>query len=444
MPLPRVAIVGRPNVGKSSLLNALARRRISIVDPRPGVTRDRVSAIVEHGGRYFEALDTGGYGIVDRDHLEAHVEEQIRHGIEQADVVLFVLDVRDGVTPLDVRMAELLRRARRPVIAVANKVDTEGLTASAGEFQRLGHGEALCVSAKHFRGRVELLDRVAAMLPAGGEEAPAAAVMKLAIVGKRNAGKSTLVNVLAGGPRMIVSEVPGTTRDAVDVRFEKDGRTFLAIDTAGVRKKSKMQDIEFYSHERATRSIRRADVVLMLIDATVPVGEVDQKLARVVADEDKPLVLAVNKWDLAREQAATSDYQEYLARTLTAVDCAPIVFMTASQGHNVDAAVDMALKLHRQATTRVTTGQLNTVLEAVLAERGPAARRGTKLLKVYYGTQVATSPPTLVLFCNDPTLVGEDYRRFLRRRLRESLPFQEVPIKLVFRPRRPTEATARR
>lgn len=444
MPLPRVAIVGRPNVGKSSLLNALARRRISIVDPRPGVTRDRVSAIVEHGERFFEALDTGGYGIVDRDHLEAHVEEQIRYGIEQADVVLFVLDVRDGITPLDRRMADMLRRVKRPVIVVANKVDIESQASGAAEFVRLGHGEAMCVSAKHFRGRSELLDRVAALLPAGSGEAPGAEAMKLAIVGKRNAGKSTLVNALAGGPRMIVSEVPGTTRDAVDVRFEKDGRAFIAIDTAGVRKKSKMQDIDFYSHERAVRSIRRADVVMMLIDSTVPVGDVDQKLARTVLDEDKPLLLAVNKWDLARDRAVTEDYRDYLTRALPAVDYAPIVFMTARDGQNVDVAVDVALKLHQQASTRVATGPLNAVLEAVLAERGPSARRGNKFLKIYYATQVATSPPTLVLFCNDPTLVGEAYRRFLTRRLRENLPFQEIPIRLVFRPRRAPQEAERR
>lgn len=432
MALPLVVIVGRPNVGKSSLLNALARERISIVDPRPGITRDRVSAPVELGERYVELVDTGGIGIIDDDHLETHVEEQIRFAIERADVILFVVDAVAGITPLDQRVAELLRKAGKPIVAVANKVDDAKHEAEAGQFIRLGHGEPVCTSALHGRGRPELLERLEPLLgPAWAE--PAAPEMKLAIVGKRNAGKSTLVNALAGESRMIVSEVPGTTRDAVDVRFERDGKHFIAIDTAGVRKKSSMNDIDFYSYTRALRSIRRADVVMLLIDAMVPVAEVDLKLASAVLDEYKPVLIVVNKWDLARDLTTTEEYGQYLTRVLPALSYAPVAFVTATTGQKVEAAVDAALGLYGQAQTRVTTARLNSALEEILVRRGPSPKRGTKPVKIYYATQVGVAPPTVVFFCNDPGLVRDDYRRYMQNRLRELTPFREVPMRLWFR-----------
>jgi GTPase len=435
MSLPLIVIVGRPNVGKSSLLNTLARERISIVDPRPGVTRDRVSAVVEHRERYLEFIDTGGIGLVDDDHLEEHVEEQIRFALDRADVVVFVVDVTDGITPLDVVVAERLRHAKKAVIVVANKCDDPKHEADAGVFVRLGHGEALCTSAIHAQGREALLDEILGHAPPADDEILAPPVMKLAIVGKRNAGKSTLVNALAGEERMIVSEIPGTTRDAVDVRFQRDGREFIAIDTAGVRKKSSMSDIDFYSYTRALRSIRRADVVLLLIDALVPVAEVDLKLASAVLDEYKPVVITVNKWDLALELTTTETFGEYLGRVLPALRFAPAVFITARTGQNVGAAVDVALGLHKQALTRVTTAKLNGALEGILAQRGPSAKHGTKQVKIYYGTQVGVAPPTIVFFCNDPASVREDYRRFMQNQLRTTTPFQEVPIRMWFRPR---------
>jgi GTP-binding protein len=430
--LPLVVVAGRPNVGKSSLLNALARERISIVDPRPGITRDRVTAIVEYGERYFELVDTGGIGIIDDDHLEAHVEEQIRFAIERADVIVFVVDVMTGITPLDQKVAELLRHAHKPVVVVANKTDDPKHEPEAGQFARLGHGAAVCMSALHGRGRDALLQRLLPLLPPALEE-PAAAVMKLAIVGKRNAGKSTLVNALAGEPRMIVSEIPGTTRDAVDVRFARDGQQFIAIDTAGVRKKSSMTDIDFYSYTRALRSIRRADVVMLLIDAVVPVAEVDLKLAEAVLQEHRPVVLTVNKWDLAQDLTTPQKYAEYLTRVLPALSYAPVAFITATTGRKVDAAVDAALGLHRQAHTRVPTARLNAALQEILALRGPSPKHGTKPVKIYYATQVAVAPPTVVFFCNDPGLVREDYRRFMQNRLRELTPLKEVPLRLWFR-----------
>ena len=434
MALPVVVIVGRPNVGKSSLLNMLAREQISIVDARAGITRDRVSAVVEHNGRYCEFVDTGGIGIVDDDHLEQHVEGQVQYAIARANAVIFLVDVQHGLTPLDRRVADLLRRLEIPVLLLANKVDADPHRPAAAEFIRLGYGEPICISALHASGRNDLLERLEEML-LSDDQSPQAPVMKLAIVGKRNAGKSTLVNALAGEERVIVSETPGTTRDAVDVRFEKDGRAFVAIDTAGVRKQSRMNDIEYYSYTRALKSIRRADVVMLLIDATVPVSEVDAKLAAAVHAEYKPVVLAINKWDLAKDRAEPEAYDAYLAQVLPELDYAPATIMTAKTGKNVDAAVDVALSLFRQARTRVSTGKLNSSLETILAARGPSPKRGTKPLRILYATQVAVAPPTLVFFCNNPGLVSENYRRFMENRLREILPFREVPMRLLFRSR---------
>lgn len=440
MSMPMVVIVGRPNVGKSSLLNSLARQRISIVDPRAGITRDRVSALVEFEEKYFELIDTGGIGIIDNDQLEADVEEQISFAMDRADLILFVVDVTDGLTPPDQAIAARLRKLDKPMLLLANKADALKHDAYAGVFEQLGFGPPMCVSALHNRGREELLTEIIRRLGERAADAPTEPVMKLAIVGKRNAGKSTLVNALAGEERMIVSEVPGTTRDAVDVRFEKDGRQFVAIDTAGVRKKRSMTDIDFYSHTRALSSIRRADVVMMLIDATVAVSEVDLKLAAAIGEEYKPVLLAVNKWDLARGKAAAEEYGNYLAQVMPMLSYAPIAFMTAKTGKNVGAAVDAAINLFKQATTRVSTGRLNKAMETLLALRAPTAGHGARPVKIFYATQISTAPPTIVFFCNDPTLVSENYRRFMENRLREMLPFKEVPIRLYFRSRHESPA----
>ena len=298
--------------------------------------------------RYFEIVDTGGIGIVDDDNLEEHVEDQIRYAVARADVILFLADVRDGLTPLDVHVAEQLRRLEIPVVPVANKADDDKHLPEAAELTRLGYGEPLCISALHGRNRQALLDRIDELVGQTATEAPGIPTMKLAIVGKRNAGKSTLVNTLAGEDRVIVSEIPGTTRDAVDVQFQKDGHTFVAIDTAGVRKKTRMDDIDFYSYTRALRSIRRADVVMLLIDATVPISDVDVKLAAAIREEYKPVVLTVNKWDLAKDQASPEAYDDYLFQVLPGLDYAPMAVMTAQTGKNVGAAVDLARSLHKQ------------------------------------------------------------------------------------------------
>ena len=433
MPLPKVAIVGRPNVGKSSLLNTLARRRISIVEPTAGVTRDRVSTVVEYENRWFELVDTGGMDFRTGQELAADVQRQIEFALREAAIVVFVVDVKDGPTPLDRDVAERLRHLRAPVILAANKADNDRLASATGEFYALGYEPVIPVSAKHSRGRHELMAAILERLPPEAAEAPAAVAMKIAVVGKRNAGKSTFINALAGSERVIVSEIPGTTRDSVDIRFEKDGLTYIAIDTAGIRKrKSIANDIDFYSLTRAMESIRRADVVLFLIDAATPVSMVDKHLGAAIEQEMKPVVLVVSKWDLAKGKATPGDFADYLDKVMPGLTYAPISCSSAKDSRNVLATVDLARNLYKQASTRVTTGQLNRVIEHAIRLRQPPSPTA-QLPKIYFATQVAVAPPTVVLFVNNPDLFGEDYRRFVENRFREELPFPEVPIRLILR-----------
>ncbi|MBL7185626.1 MAG: ribosome biogenesis GTPase Der [Phycisphaerae bacterium] len=435
MALPVVAIIGRPNVGKSSLLNALAGQMISIVEPTAGVTRDRVSTIIGRDDHYFELVDTGGYGIVDSDRLSDHIEQQILRAIESADLVLFMVDIRDGIVPLDETIAQLLRKYNLDVIGVANKADTARLFPAAGEFSRLGFGEFLCISAQNNLNKAVLLDEIFEKFSSSQRGEPAKPVMKIAMAGKRNAGKSTLVNAMVGSERVIVSETPGTTRDAVDVRFEKDGKTIVVIDTAGIRKKNKMADsIEFYSYVRVTRSIHRADVVLFMIDATLPLSQVDKKLARFISEEYKSCVLVVNKWDLAKESAVTEDYEEYLTKVLPGLKYAPLAFTTASEARNVQSVLDLATEIFKQTTTWIPTAKLNKAFEIIREERISAAKRSTRgWPKIYYATQIAVNPITILMFVNKPELFEENYLRFVVNRLRSMLPIEEVPIRLLTR-----------
>ncbi len=436
MSLPVVAIVGRPNVGKSSLFNSIARQRTAIVDPTAGVTRDRITTICDVADTYFELVDTGGHGIVDRDDLSEDVERQIAYAIAQAQLILFIVDVRDGLTALDTDTAELLRPHHARVRLIANKVDEPHMAGGLVEFFKLGFGDPLPVSALNGSGRRELLELIEQTIADYSSEVPADAVMKIAVVGRRNAGKSSFINALAGEDRVIVSETPGTTRDSIDVRFEKDDRTLIAIDTAGVRKRRKIaDDVEFYAYTRATQSVRRADIVLCLIDATEPVGQVDKRLARLIADEHKPCILVVNKWDLAKGRASSEDFGEYLTKTLPEIDYAPVAFTSAIDGRNISSTIDLATELFKQARIRVGTGQLNQVLQQATEVYAPHGKRGRKAPKFYFATQVATNPPTIVVFVNSAALVSLNYQRFLVNRFRESLPYGEIPIRLVYRAR---------
>ena len=444
MALPVVAIIGRPNVGKSSLLNALAGQMISIVEPTAGVTRDRVSTIIGRDKQFFELVDTGGYGIVDSDRLESHIEQQIHQAIESANLVLFMVDIRDGIVPLDEKIAQLLRKNNLDIVGVANKADTAKMFPAAGEFTRLGFGEFLCISAKNNLNKAVLLDTIFDKLAHLESDRPTEPAMKIAIVGKRNAGKSTLVNAMVGSERVIVSETPGTTRDAVDVRFEKDGKTIIVIDTAGLRKKSRMaaDSIEFYSFVRATSSIKRADIVLFLIDAAVPVSQVDKKLAKFIAEEYKSCIIVVNKWDLAKGSAATADYEDYLTKLLPGLKYAPLAFTTATEGKNVQSVLDLAAEIFKQTTTWIPTTKLNKAFEQIKQEKVGVSGSGKKSRpKIYYATQVAVNPITILMFVNKPELFEENYRRFIVNRLRFLLPIDEVPVRLLARPHR-TEKSA--
>ena len=437
MALPTVAIIGRPNVGKSSLFNALAGAMISIVEPTAGVTRDRVSTFIGRDEKYFELIDTGGYGVVDSDQLSEHIERQIRQAIESANLVLFMVDIRDGVVPLDEKIAQLLRKNELDVIGVANKADTARLFPAAGEFSKLGFGEFLCISVKNNLNKAVLLDRVFEKVEHLESAKPPKPAMKIAIVGRRNAGKSTLVNAMVGSERVIVSETPGTTRDAVDVRFEKDGKTIIVIDTAGIRKKSKIANsIEFYSYVRATWSIRRADVVLFLMDATRPVSQVDKKLARFITEEYKSCIIVINKWDLAKDSAVTSDYEEYLTKQLAGLKYAPIAFTTATEAKNVHSVLDLSAEIFKQTTTWIPTVRLNKAFEAIKAERAGSRKGKAGWPKIYYATQIAVNPITILMFVNKPELFEENYMRFIKGRLQSMLPIGEVPIRLLARSHR--------
>jgi GTP-binding protein len=432
--IPHVAIVGRPNVGKSSLFNWLAGRRIAIVDPTPGVTRDRLMAPVQVNGRYVEIVDTGGMGIQDVDNLTKEIESQILSAIEQASLILFVVDARAGLVPLDEQVAKRLRGAGKPILLVVNKCDHTDLEAHASEFHRLGAYPLLTISAQQHRGKDKLLGWIEKHLPKDAKPQAAAEIaLKLAIVGRRNTGKSTFINCLAEAERTIVSEVPGTTRDSVDIRFEKNGKTIVAIDTAGVRRRSSVRsDIEFYSLARAERSIRRADVVLLFLDAPKNISMVDKQLAGYILENYKPAIFVINKWDLLKGDIATGEFGDYLRRVFPSLDYVPIVFITAKEGKNVQMVLDLAQNLHKQATVRVGTGDLNRVVQKALQLQSPPMRQNRRA-RIFYATQVATNPPTIILFTNGPELFDNTYQRYLLKMFRDHLPFRDVPIKMYLR-----------
>ncbi len=480
MPIPRVAIVGRPNVGKSSLLNLIAHEKIAIVDDIPGVTRDRVSAIVEIDApgaegppRPVELVDTGGFGVYvaqgqrfdevgnDLTRLTPDIEHQIAEAARTSDVILFCVDAQAGVTPADWEIATMLRerslgrRARsdaspdtpgEPVVrVVATKTDSITWEPHALEASALGFGEPLMVSSTTKYLRRAFLDELYTLLPDPSDEDPRieAADLRIAIVGKRNAGKSTLINTLAGEDRVIVSEIPGTTRDAIDVRFEIDGRSVVAIDTAGLRRRKSFQGrVEHYAFDRARRAIMRSDVVVLMIDAMQKVSQVDEHLAQIINEHYKPCVICVNKLDLIEDRhgrdgrpVGIEHYDEYLRRELKGLAIAPIAMISAQRGDNVRELIDLCHDLKQQASRRVGTGRLNRLVRSILETRGPSSSLGT-MVKIYFVSQVRAQPPTIVLVVNRPDLFTANYQRYLLNRLHEELPFEEVPIRLIIRSRR--------
>jgi GTP-binding protein len=450
VPVPQVAIVGRPNVGKSSILNWLAGKLVSVVDPTAGVTRDRVTYLMNVGDRYFELVDTGGMGVEDVDNLTEDVERQIRLALEGASLLLFVVDGRDGATPLDRLVAERLRGLETPKLLVVNKCDSTRTDDEVHEFYSLAPNAPLVqTSVKANRNRDVLTQAILAQLPAAddseqaaGSEQSADPELKLAIVGRRNVGKSTFINALAEEERMIVSEVPGTTRDAVDIHFETDGKRFVAIDTPGVRKRKTIMsnDLDFYGLVRAQKSIRRADVVLMFFSAADTISRVDKQLVDEIAEHCKPCVFVVNKWDLGLDaKMEMGRWAEYLVAAFPTMRHVPVAFVTAKTGRNVKKLVNLSQSLRKQARERASTGLLNRVVREAVHANQPRMN-GNRRPRIYFATQVAVEPPTIVIKCNDPVLLEPNWKRYLLTKLHEALPFPEVPIRLYFRGREESAA----
>jgi GTP-binding protein len=442
--IPKVAIVGRPNVGKSSLFNWLIGQRVSIVDPVAGVTRDRVTFLLDLNPeadepQYIELIDTGGIGIVDEDNLSEHIEEQINIALQTANLVLFVTDSRSGIVPLDIEVSERLRKLASPVLLVANKSDNERDEKNANEFQRFGW-QVITISVKQKKGRINLTETIKENLIANNLFDPNTPniidpIMKLAIVGRRNVGKSTFINTLLNEDRVITANIPGTTRDSIDVRFDMDGKTFIAIDTPGfLRRKGIKNDLQFYSANRAEKSIRQADVVLMFFEACSQIQTLEKQLLGFIKEEMKPCIFIVNKWDTMVNQMPTERWAEYIHETFPDFRFAPIAFITGKTGKNIKMALNHAQMLFNQARQHIPTPQLNKLVTAALDNNPPPLYHFHKP-KVYYASQVATNPPTIVMFTNMPDAFSTQYQRYLVNFLRDELPFAEIPIRLIIRKR---------
>ncbi|MDG1872343.1 MAG: ribosome biogenesis GTPase Der [Mariniblastus sp.] len=439
MALPQVSIVGRPNVGKSSIFNWLVGRRLAIVDDMAGVTRDRMTHMLEDEGRYFEIVDTGGIGINDVDELDEEIEAQINIGIEGADVLMFVVDVKDGRTSLDERVAKRLRETDKPVLLVANKCDGENWEVESNDFFALGFGQPVVCSAKNNRRRQGLVDAMLERLPTQEEvdqRDTKKPEMKFALVGRRNVGKSTFINTLVKQERMIVSEVAGTTRDSVDVRFELDGKTMVAIDTPGLRRgKSVRTDIDFYGTHRAHRTIRHADVILMMFDCSKRISKVDRQLVSYIEQNYKPCIFVINKWDLMAEHMETGRWADYIHDNFSTLWNAPIAFVTGQTGQNCKRLLNHAQMLFKQSRTRVGTPKLNRIIKQALVKHAPPMATNKKRPKIYYAAQIGIEPPTIMLKCNNPGAFSKTYQKYLLGVLRDSLDFGEVPIRMVLEKR---------
>lgn len=433
---PVVAIVGRPNVGKSTLFNRLIGGRIAIVEPEPGVTRDRLYREAEWNGRSFLLVDTGGLVGYDADRMQTAVRRQVEQALKEADVVLFVVDATAGVLPEDNRVADVLRRAGKPVILVVNKVDSFDPPPVFGDYWALGMGEPVPVSAAQGLNTGDLLDAVVDLLPERTARHDDN-VVRVAIAGRPNVGKSSLVNAILGEERVIVSEVPGTTRDAVDIAFSREGKTYILIDTAGIRRKSRVElPVERYSVLRAQKSVARAEVAVLVLDAQDGISAQDKRIAGRIEELGKAIVIAVNKWDLVpADQKDTGRYRENLKRELDFISYAPAVFTVAVKQQGITRLLEAVDKVIVNARRRVPSPELNSLLVEAFLRNPPPPVKGRRL-ELEFGTQVGENPPIFLLYVNDPSLMHFSYRRYLENQLRLAYDFSGTPVRFVLKRKR--------
>ncbi|TYQ12995.1 UNVERIFIED_CONTAM: GTP-binding protein [Acetivibrio alkalicellulosi] len=437
MSKPIVAIVGRPNVGKSTFFNYLAGKRISIVEDTPGVTRDRIYTEIEWRNRQFTLIDTGGIEPYSQDKIMQQMKRQAEIAIETADVILFLVDLKDGVTSSDKEVASMLRKTHKPVILVVNKVDRVGEPPpGVYEFYNLGLGDIMTVSSVHGLGMGDLLDEVYNHFPDENEEEYDEDVIKVAVIGKPNVGKSSLVNRIMGEERVIVSDIPGTTRDAIDTYIENEDGKFVFIDTAGIRRQSKIhENIERYSTIRSWTAIERADVCVIMIDAKEGVTEQDTKIAGYAHEQGKASIIIVNKWDLVEKETGTlEEYRNRVHEKLGFMLYTPVLFISAKTGQRINKLYDLIKFVSEQSALRISTGVLNDLLNEAVSMVQPPSDKG-KRLKIYYMTQASVKPPTFVLFINDIELMHYSYERYLENQLRKSFGFEGTPLRFILRQR---------
>ncbi|MBQ4425649.1 MAG: ribosome biogenesis GTPase Der [Lachnospiraceae bacterium] len=438
MSKPIVAIVGRPNVGKSTLFNKLAGDRISIVDDTPGVTRDRIYADCTWLNRSFTLIDTGGIEPESSDIILKQMREQAEIAMETADVIIFLVDVRQGLVDADMRVADMLRRSAKPVVLCVNKVDNFTKYGNdVYEFYNLGMGDPIAISASEMQGLGDLLDAVLAHCPESSAEEEEDARPRIAIVGKPNVGKSSIVNRMAGSKRVIVSEIAGTTRDAIDTTVRYNKKDYVLIDTAGLRRKNKIKEnIEHYSIIRAVSAVERANVVILVIDAVEGVTEQDAKIAGIAHERNKGILILVNKWDLVDKTTHTmKEHSKKIREVLSFLDYADILYVSAVSGQRLSQIFSKVDEILDNCTLRISTGVLNEIISQATSLHEPPSDKG-KRLRIYYATQAAVSPPTFVLFVNDKKLMHFSYQRYIENQIRETFGFRGTSIKLIIRERK--------